>query len=217
MLNLKKYQSQNYSQTKNYSANNFRLVNCRKNVNENKNHSKVTILERKNIISKIYKTGVIITTHGYNGVYVRQAIEAFIENTPKNTFIVVYINESRDPITLNLKKSFPSVIFHYIQNQKEKGGLTGTWNMGIKECIKHGCDTVVISNDDVVFDNSIMHIINECQQDDDTIPKYYGPLTNNPGPNNSLQYSIESIKKPSYKCILNNKYHNLNGFLWYFH
>ena len=78
---------------------------------------------KKNLMDQNVKTGVIITTHGFNGVYARQCLESFIRELPPNYFIVLYINESQDPVTLELQDSHSSanVDIVYVENQQEGG------------------------------------------------------------------------------------------------
>ena len=129
----------------------------------------------------------------------------------------MYVNESKDPLTLNLKNLFPSIDYHYIENQNKNGGLTATWNSGIDECKKHDCETIILSNDDIVFSKSILHILHVCENDPNIKPKYYGPITNNPGNRaNRLQYGIESKNKSPYISQQHKNYINLNGFFMVF-
>jgi len=109
-----------------------------------------------------FKTGVVITTHGYNGIYVRQCLECYIRELPKNYFIVLFINESSDDITLDLQKTYEGNIninIIIVENQSKIGGLTGTWNKGIDLCLDNNCDIIILSNDDILFDSSITNII----------------------------------------------------------
>ena len=76
------------------------------------------------------KVGVVITTHGNNGVYARQCIECYRRFVP-DAFVVLYVNESSDPKTLSIQADYPSIEYVYVSNQKKDGGLTGTWNRGI--------------------------------------------------------------------------------------
>ena len=62
-----------------------------------------------------FKTGVVITTHAYNGIYVRQCLECYIRELPKNYFIVLFINESSDDITISLQKTYADAISPYIR------------------------------------------------------------------------------------------------------
>ncbi len=159
------------------------------------------------------KIGVVITTNGYNGIFARQCIECYLRTLPKESYIILYINESEDPITLNLKNIFPSIEVIYVDNQKKEGGLTGTWNKGIDKCFENNCDIVIISNDDILFDNSISHICLEAAKLKDTEMIYLGPKSNKPGnESNKIQLGLPEDKN-SILCTNNNKLWNINGFL----
>ena len=181
----------------------------------------ITKSNKKNLMDQYVKTGVIITTHGFNGVYARQCLESFIRELPPNYFIVLYINESQDPITLELQDSHGShyVDIVYVENQQEGGGLTGTWNNGVKLCLQNECDVVIISNDDVVFDGCINNIIWQCYLEKDAL-KYFGPISNNPGPIgnkvNQCQYGMYPQLSGSKIAMCNNNSCTLNGFFMVF-
>lgn len=165
------------------------------------------------------RVGVVITTHGYNGVYIRQCIECYYNIFQNNIYIVVFINESNDPITLSLKNQFPNIDFIRISNQTLFGGLTATWNAGIDLCFKKNKDIIILSNDDILFGYSIKNIIYETYNS--ILRKqlvYFGPITNNPGPtkNNKIQYGEEPINKSPFLCKNNNSFINLNGFFMVF-
>ena len=158
--------------------------------------------------------GVVITTHGNNGIYVRQCLECFLRNTP-NAYIVFFVNESSDPKILSIEKDYPNIHYIYNEDQNLSGGLTGTWNKGIDICIQNNCNIVILSNDDIFFDDSIKYIINEAFNCNEDELKYFGPVTNNPGPsiyNKKTQYSKSSIYKLPYVCKINNNLLNINGF-----
>ena len=166
----------------------------------------------KNIYDRV---GVVITTNGYWGVLIRQCIECYIREFSKNTYIVVFINESDDSITLNLKNDFPQIEIIYIEDQIKFGGLTATWNKGIDLCFKNNKDIIILSNDDILFDSSITNIINEAHISlKNNELKYFGPITNNPGPAdcNKLQYGLYPENKDTFTLKYNEKYSNINGF-----
>lgn len=167
--------------------------------------------------NKTYKIGVVITTNGYWGSNVKQCIECYLRHL-KNYFIILYINESSDPITLSLKDTFPQITVIYISNQTENGGLTATWNSGIDLCLKENCKSIILSNDDILFDNTIQCIINESLQCNKNNFYCFGPCTNNPGPakKNHIQYNIRPSNKNS--IILNRRglNYDLNGFFMVF-
>ena len=148
------------------------------------------------------KIGVVITTHGFNGVFVRQALECYIRELPDNYFIVLYINESNDKIVLDLMEQYNNddafkgkVQVIYIKDQKSNGGLTGTWNQGIDLCFENNCDVIILSNDDILFDKSINNILWTCYKNKDEM-KYFGPISNNPGADifNRCQYALSPEK-----------------------
>lgn len=122
----------------------------------------INIRQKKRLLTKNCKTGVVITTHGFNGIFVKQALECYIRELPDNYFIVLYINESKDKIVLDLMEKYNNdEIFKgkiqviYIVDQLKSGGLTGTWNQGIELCLKNKCDVIILSNDDILFSKSI--------------------------------------------------------------
>lgn len=176
---------------------------------------KILIENIKSSIEKYEKVGVVITTNGYWGVNIKQCIECYLKNLT-NYFIVLYVNESHDSITLSLKEYFPEIMIIYINDQNKNGGLTATWNDGIDLCIKNKCNTIILSNDDILFDNSIKNIIKEATNERGL--KYFGPITNNPGPSeiNKLQYGTKPMNKKPYTLIYNNNYININGFFMVF-
>lgn len=164
------------------------------------------------------KLGIVITTHGNNGILCVQCLECYLRYLP-DAFIVLYVNESSDAKILNIKDNYPSVTYVYVNDQKKNGGLTATWNEGIKLCIQNNCETIILSNDDIFFDESVKHIIEESSHCKKNEMKYFGPLTNNPGAteaNKKNQYGTRSEDKPSYICQYNNKYFNINGFFMVF-
>ena len=130
-------------------------------------------------------------------------------------YIVLYINESDDPITLGLHKLFTNIDVIYIDNQKKNGGLTGTWNKGIRRCIQQNCKVILLSNDDILVDNSIHHIIDDamnCKSD-----LYFGPCSNCPCTKNLMSIYADGIclassAKRSRLLTYNRCPFELNGF-----
>jgi len=161
--------------------------------------------------------GVVITTHGYSGIYIKQCIECYMRYFP-NSFICLFVNESQDKVVLNIEKEYPSIKYIYVTDQKAYGGLTGTWNKGIDMCFDHGCEVVILSNDDIFFDNSIYNIVNTAYKCSNQL-KYFGPLTNNPGPsvaNVKNQKAKLPRNKPGYVCKYKGAKFNINGFFMVF-
>ena len=158
------------------------------------------------------KIGVVITTHGNNGILLEQCIKSYLKFLPKNTSYFLFVNESYDKLTLSIRNKYPMINYIYIYDQVSNGGLTGTWNQGIDKCFQENCEIIILSNDDLIINSSINFILDECIKNKYNSSMYFGPTTNNPGPSylNKLQgfkYTNTGVKK------LN---HNLNGFFMVF-
>lgn len=69
-----------------------------------------------------------------------------------------------------------------------KGGLTYTWNEGVKQAIEDNCNIIIIINDDVILDNTINSFIDEIHKHELKDNAVFGPLSNNP--NNHYQHSL---------------------------
>ena len=175
---------------------------------------------KKKELESMCKTGVVITTHGDNGIFVKQCLECYIRELPRNYFIVLFINESNDQVTLDLMEEYnvnsnENIEVIYIDDQTKNGGLTATWNRGIDMCLDNRCDIVILSNDDILFDSCINHLISACWEQRDEM-KYFGPTSNNPGPyvSNKCQYAMCPKNVDDCKAIYKNKFCNLNGFMF---
>jgi hypothetical protein len=186
-------------------------------INLNLNNLQKLYIKKISLENNKSKIGVVITTNGRWGVNVKQCIECYLRHL-NNYFIVLYINESSDPITLSLKDTFPQIKVIYISNQIKNGGLTATWNDGIDLCLKEDCKSIILSNDDILFDNSIHCIIHESFQCNENNFYCFGPVSNNPAPSKEkhIQYSIKPSNRNS--IILNKRGVNndLNGFFMVF-
>jgi len=167
----------------------------------------------------IKKVGVVITTHGDNGILTKQAIKSLYKFLPNNTYIILFVNESDEKETKLLKKYFINLNVIYIDDQEKNNGLTGTWNQGIDLCFKNSCEVIILSNNDLFIDDSIYHIIKAASDCPKKKLHYFGPVSNNPGPNNESQYSLSPINCGN-KILLKNKntgnIWNLNGFFLVF-
>ena len=105
----------------------------------------------------------------------------------------------------------------YIKDQISNGGLTGTWNQGIDLCFKNNCDVIILSNDDIVFDKSIIHILWYCYKNKNQM-KYFGPTSNNPGADvfNICQHALSPENYQPRLALYKNYPCNLNGFFMVF-
>tara|TARA_Y100000389_G_C17439236_1_gene507540 strand:- start:692 stop:2119 length:1428 start_codon:yes stop_codon:yes gene_type:complete len=162
------------------------------------------------------KVGIVITTYGDSGIFVDKLVESINHFIGDNKFIVIYINEKADELTFDLNKKYNNIKLIFIKDQHKNNGLTGTWNQGIELCFKNNCEIIILANNDTFITSDISFIIDEAINCSLNELYYYGPVTNNPGPNNEYQYSIGPLDKPTNTCIQNNKLCNLNGFFLVF-
>jgi len=130
-------------------------------------------------MTKKQKTGVVITYHNRAQEAVIPCLDSVLKHTPAPRYILVYDNESTQPKA----KKVPSMYSHTdtefirIDDQFSNGGLTGTWNHGIKKCLDSGCEKIILLNHDTVVDESWPLFIEKIRCDDFV----YGPITNNAG------------------------------------
>lgn len=157
------------------------------------------------------KVGVVMTTFGTNYIFAKQAALCFLRHVKQPLYMVLYVNGSEDERLLQISDELPEVTV-IVLNKPAKGGLTWTWNDGIVRCIKEGCDIIILSNDDIIFDASIIHLIVACEKATDS-KVYFGPITNAPGnEKNYAQQGTQPSKDAPYRCTYQGKPQNLNGF-----
>lgn len=149
------------------------------------------------------KNGVVITTHNrWEACY--ECIRSVLHHTPDPKFVVVYDNESTDEETLQIKDKFPEVTYVRIDNQKESGGLTGTWNLGVDLCISEGCTAIALINHDVVVNSSWEDLFIAIEGDKH--PSAFGPVSNKAGDADPLQHTEkleEYSVEPSSRKLIN--------------
>lgn len=145
---------------------------------------------------------------------VQPSIESFYKNCNYDFSTYVIDNQSFP------KTSFPELFdistknlhYTYINNQHEKG-LTGAWDLGIRQAIKDGCDIIILSGDDIIFNNSINNLINYIENDPKNFNSIYGPVAS--GITNNIQKSLGPTNKITQ--ILGSKFHqHLGGHLYAF-
>ena len=105
------------------------------------------------------KLGIIITSYGYNGIFLENTLKSFLMYVPDNSVIVVFITNSFDNVSLKLKQKYNNIYFKYTNNQKSYN-ISKIWNTGINICLSHNCNNIIISRDDLIFDQSVENIIN---------------------------------------------------------
>ena len=219
-----KFERLNQQQTQNQLVYSENIVEDEKvkNIEETQSILEISNKNKQKLNENNVKTGVVITTHGYYGIFARQCLQSFERELPENYFIVLFINESQDEITLNLIEKYENnekIVVIYNEDQHKSGGLTGTWNKGIDLCLENNCDVVVLSNDDILFDGCINNILWSCYENKEKM-QYFGPISNNPGPKNCAinmcQYGVKPIDNKNKIALYNDNLCNLNGFFMVF-
>jgi hypothetical protein len=81
-----------------------------------------------------YKCGAVMTSHGLMGAYAQSCLGSLARFLPAGSKIVLYINEGTDLLFDTFPDKFPDVEIVHVDDQEEFGGLTGTWNDGIRKC-----------------------------------------------------------------------------------
>jgi|9_EtaG_2_1085328.scaffolds.fasta_scaffold03635_3 hypothetical protein len=122
------------------------------------------------------------------------------ESIPKTSF-----SEIVDTSTENLH-------YTYVEDQYKKG-LTGAWDLGVRQAVEDGCDIILLSGDDIVFDNTINKLIEHIENDKDSDNSVYGPLAS------GITNKIQLADKPNdeIKQIVGHKWlQHLGGHLYAF-
>ena len=127
------------------------------------------------------KVGFVCTTHQSlmhrpNGFQLFNNYLQSLYNSCKHSFnLYAFDNASEDKFEIDdLPDNF---IITRVENQY-KGGLTYTWNEGVKQAINDGCDVVIITSDDQIVDETINSFIDEIRKHELRDNAVFGPLSN---------------------------------------
>lgn len=125
------------------------------------------------------KIGLVMTNHysqkirPYGRDLLINALKSFINCATFDYEIIIVDNQSDN------KAEFVDTKIHYIYIKDQmKKGLTGAWNVGIKEASRLGCDIILNSNDDLIFDKSINNFVDYIKTSKYSDISVFGPLTN---------------------------------------
>jgi GT2 family glycosyltransferase len=88
----------------------------------------------------------------------------------------IYVIDNASQYETNII-GYPNVKYFKIQDQSIEG-ITGAWNQGIYNAIKDGCDVIINTNDDLIFNNTVNKFVEYIINDKDNINTVYGPVTN---------------------------------------
>ncbi len=165
------------------------------------------------------KVGLVITNHysqnlrPYGRDLLANALNSFVDSAKFNYEIVIVDNQSGNYLDITRDK----IHYFYVKNQWEKG-LTGAWNLGIKEASKLGCDIILNSNDDLIFNDSINDFVDQISKNKFKDDSVFGPLTNGVGPPcNKVQYSESLNPSMSKEIVFESKAEGImNGFFFGF-
>lgn len=149
---------------------------------------------------------IVITVHNHVKKFGFPCLESVLEYSG-NARVYLYDNESSDPkikFLRELSDRYPQVEFIRIDDQKAFGGLTGTWNDGIRRARERGLGKVILLNHDVIVNKTWRYFIRAIRSD----YCVYGPLTNRPGGRRAGKR--QTSKRPKFRGL--RKTDELTGF-----
>jgi GT2 family glycosyltransferase len=166
------------------------------------------------------KVGLVITNHysqklrPYGRDLLDNALKSFINYANFDYEIIIVDNQSDNKLDVG---GHDNIHYMYIENQLERG-LTGAWNTGIKEASRIGCDIILNSNDDLIFNDTINHFVNHIQKSEFSNISVFGPLTNGVNaPYIPIQHSDKPNSIMTREILNKNKSDGLiNGFFFGF-
>lgn len=131
--------------------------------------------------------GFIVTTHFNNYYTIKKCLDLLFNIIPKESFVILYVNETTCNKVLNIKDDYLSYKDNfeviYIDNQEENGGLTGTWNQGINYLIKKdnfNCKVITILGHDTFVNENIKYLLDAAlNAENNKKLNYFGPLFKN--------------------------------------
>ena len=91
------------------------------------------------------------------------------------TFVIDNQSEPKTSFSEIIDTSTENMHYTYIEDQFEKG-ITGAWSLGVKQAIDSGCDIVILTGDDIVFNDTINNLIQHIENDEESGNSIYGPL-----------------------------------------
>lgn len=159
-------------------------------------------------------TAFVITTH-HNGYACAKECLLRVQHHAPRSRIWLFVNEG-DGRTLQLHREFPHVTVTYVPDQS--GGLTHTWNEGIRQALLAGAHTIALLNDDVRVNASIADLL--LAASNAAHPAIYGPGTSHRGaPFNpeSWVYRTPNTARGALALRWLKQWHGLNGFCIAFH
>ena len=157
------------------------------------------------------KVGLVVAIHESekhrpNGMYLfSQYIDAIFHSVDYPFKVYAFDNASTTPVVL--EEPNEALQITRVEDQYT-GGCTYAWNEGIKQALDEGCEVVIITSDDQIYNETINNFIDEIVSNKKNGNAIFGPLSNNP--NNIYQ----KANGPSdfVKEISGDPHDELNGF-----
>jgi hypothetical protein len=126
--------------------------------------------------------GFIVTTHYNNYDIIKKCLDLIFSNIPENSFVILFVNETKCDKVLNINKEYNNYNFDviFIENQKKNNGLTGTWNQGINYLLNKSdfeCKVITILGHDSFINKDIKYLLEAALESyNKNELKYFGPL-----------------------------------------
>jgi len=149
--------------------------------------------------------GVVITTSDGNYVIAIQCLMWFLRHLIAPYYIILYINDVRDDRFRNMQKEFSFIDIVLLEKSHSKDSAW-IWNDCMARCIAKKCTSIILSNDSILFDDRIKHILTESEMC--KILAYFGPVSYNLATDS--QKTIISIQKNPFEYIAKKTRVNLN-------
>lgn len=167
------------------------------------------------------KVCLVITSHSsktirpYGRDLLLNAYNSFTKNCNYDYNVVIVDNQSDEVLNNDIIKD-PRVHYIYVEDQWKRG-LTGAWNEGIKKSFELGCDVILNSNDDLIFNDTINSFVEKILSNNHKDISIFGPLTNGVnGPFVNIQYSKNPDSKKSKEIVANGWEGFVSGFFFGF-
>ena len=131
------------------------------------------------------KMGIAVTFHG--SPHIRPIGQELGKEYVKTLYkycefpfeLFIIDNQSEPPFNyydFPIHENRDNLHYTYIRNQYENG-ITGAWNMGIKQAIDAGCELISITNDDMIYNTSVNDYFNVVMNHPDKDNAVFAPIT----------------------------------------
>jgi len=95
-----------------------------------------------------------------------------------NAYIIDNQSEPKNSFTDLIDITTENMCYTYIEDQYEKG-ITGAWNLSIKQSIEDDCDLIVLAGEDIIFDDTLNNLLEYAISDEFNNNSMYVPVASN--------------------------------------